>query len=256
MPVVGRVFWMWLKRDIKSRYVGSFGGLAWAVLAPLFTILLFYVLFSKIFLVKVPEIASEAGFFYYLLAGILPWLAISEGLSRGTGVIVAHEQFLQKQAFAVGVLPSSVVVAGLLPQLVGTLLFAVLILLSPIPVTAAWLLWPLVLGLQLAMILGLTLLLSVLAVHLRDLLHAIPVLLQFFFYATPILYPMSMVPESYHWLYLLNPFAPLVQAYHAVLLGTSFSVIEGLALVFWALVLGLGGYVGYRILLPTVGESL
>ncbi|MCK0511889.1 ABC transporter permease [Aromatoleum buckelii] len=251
-----QILWMWLRRDIKSRYAGSLVGMAWAFLGPLATMGLFYVLFAHIFKVRVPELTTDTGYLYYLLAGLVPWLAIAEALSRGTGVIVAYEQFLQKQVFSVEVLPLSVVFSALLPQFVGTAVLFGLLAVAGVGEPIRWLLWPGVLGLQVLMVSGIVLVLSVLAVHLRDLVHGLPVLIQFLFYATPILFSMTMVPEAYHPLFLLNPFAVLIQAHQAILLGLPFGFLQAAALLGWTLVLGVGGIALFRVLRPTVGDGV
>jgi len=250
------LFLLWLRRDIKSRYAGSMMGIFWAVLSPLFTISLFYVLFAHIFKVRVPELASDTGFFYYLLTGILPWLAMSEGLARSTGVLAAYEQFLQKQPFPVAILPATAVIAALLPQVVGTIVLLFLLATNGLFRPSVLLYLPYLLIMQLAMTLGLGMALSILALHVRDLLQAVPISLQFVFYATPILYPLSMVPAEYHYLFALNPFACLIMGYQHAFLGTSTGNLVLLAIPVWAGTLGSGGYLLFRILKPTLGETL
>ncbi|MDD3609744.1 MAG: ABC transporter permease [Halothiobacillaceae bacterium] len=251
-----QLFLLWLKRDVKSRYAGSSMGLLWAVLGPVLTIVLFYVLFAFVFQVRVPELAREQGYFYYLLAGILPWLALSEGLSRATNALVAHEQFLQKQVFTVGILPGTAVVAGLLPQLFGSVLYFILLAWADLLQVTTWLWFPLMLAVQLLFTLGLGMALSILAVHVRDLVHAVPLVLQFLFYATPILYPLSMVAEEYRFLFLFNPFACLIMSWQAALLGLPLDSSVLVALGLWTLLLGAGGYALFRVLKPTLGEAL
>jgi lipopolysaccharide transport system permease protein len=250
------IFWLWLKRDIKSRYAGSWLGLLWAILAPLLSIAMFYVLFAHIFKVRIPELANETGFLYHLLAGMLPWLAMAEGISRATGTLVAHEQFLQKQAFPISILPATHVVAALLPQLIGTLVYVILLISAGLFHPEAMWALPLLLAAQLVMTLGLAMSLAILTVHLRDLMHAVPISLQFLLYATPILYPLSMVPADYHALYAANPFACLILSYQAVFLQTPLDNTFIFGLIFWVLALGGGGYLLFRLLKPTVGEAL
>ena len=246
---------VWLRREVRSRYAGSAAGLLWAVAAPVVTVLLFYVLFAYIFQVRIPEIASQSGYFFYLLAGLLPWLTIHEGISRATSCIVAYEQFLQKQAFAVEILPLSVILAALVTQAVGTLLFLAMLIYAGLwQVQWLWL-FPLALVCQVVMTVGLGFALAIVAYHFRDLLHAMPLLLQFFLYATPILYQISMVPEGYRFLVLLNPFAPVIMTYHAAFIGAAWPPVVALALVFWTLLLGVGGLWLFRVLKPTLGEA-
>lgn len=250
-----QLFRVWLRREIKSRYAGSLAGALWAIVAPLFTVALFYVLFAFIFKVRVPEIASQAGYFYYLLSGILPWLGISDGLSRATGVIVGHEQFLQKQAFPVEILPLTAVTGALIAQLVGTVVLIVLLIEAGLYTHRILWLFPLVLVAQVLLCLGLGFTLALFAVHFRDLLHAVPLALQFLFYATPILYQIAMVPEAYRGFFLLNPFAVLIGFYHAAFLGLPISGVQIAALVAWLILLAGGGLLLFRLFRPTLGDA-
>jgi lipopolysaccharide transport system permease protein len=250
------LFWLWVQRDLRARVAGSAAGLLWTLLLPLLTVAVFYVMFALVLQVRVPELSGESGYFYYLLAGLLPWLSIAESTSRATGSLVAQEQFLQKLVFPVWVIPGTVVLTSLLPQLVGTLALVVLLalagLLEPLPLLA----WPLLLALQLLLQWGLGLALAILGMHLRDLMQVMPVILQILFYATPILYPKSLVPEAYRDWFLLNPFAGLMDAYHALFLGLPLELASLLALGGWTLLLGVGGTLLFRLLKPTLGDYL
>ncbi|MGF1526382.1 MAG: ABC transporter permease, partial [Candidatus Competibacterales bacterium] len=225
-PSHGYLAWLWLRRDLKTRYADSIGGGLWALLAPLATIALFYLVFARILQVRIPrdDGAPETGFFFFLLAGFLPWLAIGEGLSRAAGSLVAQEQFLQKMTFPLGLIPATVVVSSAVPQVVGTVVLALLLLSHGEGLAWRWLWWPLLLGWQLLACLGLGLALAVVSVHLRDLLQALPVVLQLLFYAAPILYPKALVPEAYHPLFWLHPFAGFIECYHALFLGWELSL--------------------------------
>lgn len=254
-PGLGYLFWLWVRRDIRARYAGSMVGLAWAFLAPLGTLGVFYVVFALVLRVRVPELAGDSGFFFFLLTGLLPWLAIAEGLTRATGALVDQEQFLQKLMFPVSVLPTSVMVASVVPQLVGTVIL--LLLLAQAGLLSASMLWfPGIFAVQLLLSLGVGLALSILTVHLRDVSQAIPVILQLLFYTTPILYPLSLIPVEYQWLYLFNPLACLIRVYHGVFLGFPVGTEVLLMLALWSLLLGLGGIWLFKILKPTLGDYL
>ena len=250
------LFLLWVRRDLRARYAGSLGGALWALLLPLLTVALFYVIFALVLKVRIPELAGDGGYFFYLLAGLLPWLAISEGTARAAGVLVAQEQFLQKLVFPVWILPGTVIATSLLPQLVGTLVFLLLLAVSGLLSPASLFAWPLVLACQLTMQWGLGLSLAVIGVHVRDLIQVLPVLLQLFFYATPILYPKSQVPEGYHNLFLLNPLAGLIEAYQSLFLGLPLEESSLAALLVWTVLLGGGGALLYRTLKPTLGDYL
>ncbi len=251
----GFLLLLWVRRDLKGRYAGSIGGIVWAILLPMFTILTFYVVFALILKVRIPELASESGYFFYLLAGLLPWLGISDGISRATSTLVVQEQFLQKLVFPVAILPATVIVTGLIPQLVGSIFFV--ILLTNVNVLSYNLLFfPLILLCQLIMVGGIGLALSIISVHIKDMIQIVPVILQFLFYATPILYPKSMIPESYHSLFLINPLSGIIESYQSIFLGIPIDFTIIAIMLIWTAVLGGGGYLLFRLLKPTLGDYL
>lgn len=252
---LGYLFWLWVRRDIRARYAGSMAGLAWALLAPLGTLGVFYVVFALVLKVRVPELAGDSGFFFFLLTGLLPWLAIADGLTRATGALVDQEQLLQKLMFPVSILPTTVMVTSLVPQLVGTLVLLVLLAAAGLlPSTALW--FPGLLAVQLLLTLGIGLALSIIAVHVRDVAQAMPVILQLLFYTTPILYPLSLIPGDYQGFYLLNPLACLIQVYHGVFLGFPVDTLTMVMLGVWTVLLGIGGWWLFIILKPTLGDYL
>lgn len=250
-----RILYLWTRREVAARYAGSLAGALWAVLMPLGNIFLFYFVFAVVLKVRVPELALEHGYFFYLLSGLLPWMGLAEGVTRATYALVAQEPLLQKIAFPVAVFPVAAVLASLLPQLIGMLIFLMLL-------ASSSLLMPSILGLillilcQLAMTCGLGLFLAVLAVGFRDLLHLVPMLVQFLFYATPVLYPRSMVPVEFQGWFLFNPFAVLVEGYQAVFLGLPLPFSSLVALLVWTAVLGGGGLWLFRALRGAMGDWL
>lgn len=252
----GFVFLLWLRRDLKSRYTGSFGGALWGVLQPLMTVAVFYIIFAVVLKVRVPELARDSGYFFYLLAGLLPWMGMSEGLSRAVGSLVAQEQFIQKLVFPVEIIPATVIVSSLITQLVGMGVLLLLLGVAGLIHPAGLIFLPLVLLMQLVLCLGLGLLAAILTVHVKDLAQLAPVTLQIFLYLTPILYPKSMVPAAYHPLYLLNPFAGFIETYQALLLGLPVGLGSILSMIAWTLVAGVGGALLFRALKPTLGDYL
>lgn len=247
---------LWTRREIRARYAGSLAGVLWAFLLPLCHILLFYFVFSVVLKVRVPELELENGYFLYLLAGLLPWLGLSEGIARAAQSLVAHEQLLQKVVFPAFVFPVAAVLAALLPQLVGMLLLLLLLWIHAVLKFQALLWLPLLLSCQVAMSLGMGSLLAILTLGFRDFLQLVPVLLQFLFYATPILYPRSMVPQPYQDWFLFNPFAVLVDGYHAAFLDLPLPFQSLVALLVWSTLLGGGGMWLFHRLQGTLGDWL
>ncbi len=251
------LWWLWLRRDLHSRYAGSVLGLLWALLLPLLTVAIFYLVFAQIMRLRIPELATadDQGYFLFLLAGLLPWLSIADGLSRAVGSLIAHEQFLQRIAFPVDLIPATVLLTSLLPQLIGTVILLLVLGWNGL-LTANALYLPLLFGLQLAMTYGLGLVLALMAVFMRDVAQMTPVVLQLLFYAAPILYPMSFVPVAYHGLFWLNPFAGLINGYQTALIGLPISTETIVVTVIWGAVLGVGGVMLFRALKPGLGDYL
>ncbi|MFN3918909.1 MAG: ABC transporter permease [Methylohalobius sp.] len=237
---------LWTRRELKVRYAGSWAGMLWALFLPLAYIGLFYFVFAVVLKIRIPELELKNGYFLYLLAGLLPWFGLSEGIGRAAQSLVAHESLLQKVVIPLWIFPTAAVLAAFLSQLFGMLILGMLLGWYAVLTPHAMLWLPLVLICQLAVSLGLGWILAGLTLGLRDLGQLVPIGLQFLFYATPILYPRSLVPLPYREWLIFNPFAVLTDAYHAVLLGFSWPPQSLVALLVWSALLGSGGWWLFR----------
>jgi lipopolysaccharide transport system permease protein len=207
-----------VRRDILGRYRGSFGGLFWTVIHPLLMMLTYYFVFGVVLRSSFGEDRGSSGFLMYFLAGMVPWLAISEAVGRAPGVILDHGSFVKKLLFPVEVLPVTLVLSGLFSEAFGIAIFvgAMALFGYPFSATALWL--PLVLVPQFLLTLGLSWLLAALGVFFRDLGQIIGFLLTVWFFTTPICYSEASLPQDYVWLFELNPMFVLVRAYRAIFL--------------------------------------
>ncbi len=205
-------------RDIRARYRGSFGDIAWTILHPLLLILAYFFVFGIVLQSRFGNDPSRTGFALYLLAGMLPWLALSEPLARSSFVILEHRNFVKKLRFPVEVLPVVQVLAGLLTGLLATILFlAVLFFLRGAVPWTAWLLL-LVLIPQFLFTLGLAWLLAACGVYIRDLAHVMTFLLTLWFFLTPICYPETSLPAAMVPVLSKNPVFQFVRGYRLLLL--------------------------------------
>jgi len=245
----------WVARELRSRYAGSAFGALWAIVQPIATITLFYLVFGLILQVRLPQTASSNGYFFFLLSGLLPWLAIQEAWQRSVWAISSNEALLQKQTFPLSLFPLAAVLTALTPQLVGFLCYLPWLAWAE-RTEIAWFLLPLLFGAQLAITAGIALALAAIGHLIRDLAAATPILLQILFYTGAILYPASTVPEPYRFWLFANPVAPLAMSYQEALLGLSAPAGTGFALLFWVVAAGGGGVALYRWLKPTVLDSL
>lgn len=210
----------WTRRDLESRYRGSYLGALWSFVQPLFTLVLYTFVFSVVMKVRF-NAAGHGGFALYLMCGLLPWIAISEVWTRATTVIVGNANFVKKVVFPLETLVASLAASAAVNQLVATaiLVIAIPFLGGHLSLNLLW--FPLILAIQVALTLGFGWMLASLGVFVRDIAQAIGLILTFGMYLTPIVYPESMVPQAFRWVLVLNPVAFLVQSYRRIMLDAS-----------------------------------
>ncbi|MBY0507133.1 MAG: ABC transporter permease [Bryobacteraceae bacterium] len=207
-----------IRRELLARYRGSFGDLLWTVVSPLLLMLTYYFVFGLVLRSRFAGDPSPAGFVLYFLAGMLPWLAISESLARAPVVLHENRNLIQKLVFPVEVLPLNQTALGLVTSGVAMTLFLALLWLlrGSVPVSAFAL--PLILLPQLLLTAGLAWALAALGVFVRDLAHLMSFALNLWFFLTPICYDGRSLPPSVAPVLARNPLFVLVGQYRRVLL--------------------------------------
>jgi ABC-type polysaccharide/polyol phosphate export permease len=210
------LFAHFLKREITTRYLGSATGLAWALLHPLALLAVYHFVFTQVFRLGRYDGAS---FLLFVAVALWPWLAAQDGLQRATVSLIGHAGLIRKVAFPQELVVYASVAATLLLQFAGYL--AVLVALAALgePVRFEGLLVAVPLWLILALaVTGLALLLAALQVFIRDVEHVLMPLLMIMMYLTPILYPLTLVPEGVRPWVAANPFGWLVTRLREALL--------------------------------------
>lgn len=201
---------------VKVRYKQTALGLAWAVVQPLAIMLLFTLLFSLI--VKMPSEGMPYAVFAY--AGLLPWTYFSTALSNGASGLVSNSQLITRVYFPREILPLTYVIAALFDFIIASSVLGVLLIYYRVPLTANALYALPIIAVLTLFVTAMSLLLSALQVRARDIGVAMPLLLQVWLLATPVAYPLSVVPERLRGVYMLNPMAGLVENFRrAVLQG-------------------------------------
>ena len=206
-------FFVW--RDIKVRYKQTVLGAAWAVLQTLLTMLIFSLFFGK--LAHIPSDGLPYPVFYY--TALLPWTYFATALQTGTMTIVGHQHVITKVYFPRLILPLSGVLSGLVDFAISFVMLVVLLLYYGIRPTAAVVFLPAFLLLAIATALGVSLWLSALNAIYRDVRYVMPFLVQFWMFASPVIYPISLVPLKWRWLYGLNPVAEVIEGFRWSLTG-------------------------------------
>lgn len=198
-------------RDLRARYAGSGLGVAWAFAHPILWMLLYTGVFSLV--LRVPVEAGYASFPEFLMAGLLPWMAIQEGIARSASVLVDNASMVKKTVFPLETLVLSIVVAAAVSEIIGLAVFGVYVALVG-HLRVAWLLWVVpALALQILFTFGLGCIAATLTAFVRDTMHAVGIVLTVGFYATPIVYPASLVPARLRPLIEANPITHLVDMY-------------------------------------------
>jgi lipopolysaccharide transport system permease protein len=206
-------FFVW--RDIKIRYKQTAIGAAWAVLQPFLMMLVFSLFFGK--LANIGSDGLPYPIFYY--SALLPWMYFAAALQNSTNAIVENQRLITKVYFPRLALPLSSVLSGLVDFAVSFLMFVVLMIYYSIRPTMALLWFPAFLLLAILLALGVGLWLSAMNAIYRDVRYVLPFLVQFWLFASPVVYPSSRVPAKWRWLYGLNPMAGVIEGFRWSLTG-------------------------------------
>jgi lipopolysaccharide transport system permease protein len=207
-----------VRRDILSRYRGSFFGALWTFLNPLLLMATYAFVFGVVLKTRFGADTSGIGYVLYFLAGMLPWLAFSEAVGRSTYVILEHRTFVKKLVFPLETLPVNLVISGLVTEVFGLLIFlgGLLATRHSLPLTVLWL--PVLIVPQLLLTLGLCWFLSALGIFVRDLAAVMSFILTLWFFLTPICYAQENLPPGAAKILILNPILVLVRGYRAIFL--------------------------------------
>jgi lipopolysaccharide transport system permease protein len=199
------LFRRFLEREIKSRYLGSLSGYFWVLVQPLAQLAIYSLVFTTIFRVRFPELEQHS-FVVFVAMALWPWLAFQEGVQRATVAIIHNAGLVRKIALPHELLVYAAVSGSYAVHGIGFLFvlgvlaaFGTELYFQTLPVVI------LILALLFMLTLGLALVLATLQVFLKDIEHVLAPVFMLWFYASPILYPISLVPEPFHTLLLANP---------------------------------------------------
>ena len=207
-----------IKTEFISKFARSrFGGL-WIVLHPLALVLIYALILSQIMTAKLPGVATQYAYPIYILSGIVGWTLFSEILGRTLTVFIDNGNLLKKMSFPKISLPLIVIGSALTNFfLLFVMMFIVFGFLGHLPYH--FLYWlPLLISITIALAVGMGLFFGVLNVFIRDVGQVMTIILQFWFWLTPIVYMVSIIPEKHHWIIMLNPLTGIIMGFQNVLL--------------------------------------
>ena len=202
-------------RDIKIRYKQTALGFLWAIIQPLFMMVIFTIFFGN--LANIPS--DDLPYPLFVLAGLLPWTLFAEGLTRSTMSMVANAHIMTKVYFPRLIMPVSGVLSPLVDFAVSLSILVVMMVYYGLVPTLNVVFLPLFILLALATALGVGLWLSALNVKYRDFQYTVPFIIQLWLFASPVVYPASLLPEPIRILYGLNPMAGVIEGFRWAILS-------------------------------------
>jgi lipopolysaccharide transport system permease protein len=206
-------------RDVKVRYKQTGLGVAWAILQPLLTMLIFTIFFGR--LAGVPSDNIPYPIFAY--AGLLPWTFFSNAITSSGNSLVGSTHLITKVYFPRMIIPGAAVAAGLVDFAIAFVILVLLMIYYRVMVTWNVLMFPVVVLLTTLLALGLGMWLSALNVKYRDVRFALPFLIQLGLFVSPVIYPVSFLPAKLAWLLSLNPMTGIIEGYRSALFGHPFN---------------------------------
>ena len=207
--------WAWTVRTLRGRYQQSALGWLWAVVQPVATVAIFAIVFTRI----VPVDTGGVPYILFSYSAVVPWTLLTTSVTDMAMSLVQNMNLVGKIYFPREALPIATLIARLADFGISFILLIILVIAYKVPVSVAGLLYlPLIFLIQLALILGLGIGSAALNVFYRDVDPLLKLVIQVWFYASPILYPVSLVPEKWRWLYYLNPMSGILAAYRDVLI--------------------------------------
>lgn len=247
------LFWVWTAREVRVRYKQSLLGVGWAILQPLAFTLMFTLVFS--YVIQVPTDDIPYPIFSY--TAMLPWTMFAASISFGVSSLVGNMNLVTKIYFPREVLPLAAIAAAFVDFLVASLIYVAMLVWYRMPIYPTALLLPLLVAVQLALTLGVVLLGSAALVFYRDVRFLVPLGLQLWLYASPVIYPVTLVPAQWLWLYRLNPMVGILEGYRAILLhGQWPSADLLLPAVLISLALLLAGYAWFKRVEPSFADLI
>ncbi len=210
------LLYVWTSREIRARYRQSALGFGWALITPIVQMVVISVIFGGF--LRVPSSSTDIPYPVFAYVALLPWQFFAGGINGAVPSVRNNMQLVTKIYFPREILPFSAVLSRLVDFLIGALVFVGLVIYFQMPIYGTWLFVPILILIQIVLAMGFGILGAAVSVFLRDISFAVPLALQLWMYATPIIYDVSEVPEQLLPIYSLNPMVGIITSYRLVIL--------------------------------------
>lgn len=205
-------------RDIKVRYKQTMLGAAWAIIQPLFTMLIFTLLFGR--LAGMPS--DDMPYPLFTFAGLLPWTYFSNSITNSGNSLVGNSNLITKVYFPRMIIPMASVCSGLVDFAIAFGLLIILMIYYGVGFSLTFVMLPVLVILTTLLAVAIGMWMSALNVKYRDIRHALPFLIQLGMFVSPIIYPPTILPEKWRWLFAFNPMTGIIEGYRSAIFGKSF----------------------------------
>lgn len=240
-----------VKKDIGGKYKHSFLGVLWSFINPLLQIAVYAIIFPLIMKNNIPN------YTVFMVCGLIPWNYFATVINRASFTFIENGNIIKKVYFPREILPLSLVTSETINFLISTIIIICFTLAYGMGLTKYVLLYPLVLLVQYILLLGISLIVSSVTVYFRDLQHFIGVLLQLFFYATPIVYSVETIPENFRWILKINPMTYIIEGFRDIFYYHQIPDIKMLGIVLViGILLCIVGYLIFNKLQKKFAEEL
>lgn len=211
-----------VKKEFRGKYKKSFLGVLWSFINPLMQILVYSFVFSFITRVQTDNYTM------FLVVALIPWTFFSNSLIQSSIAIVANEGIIKKIYFPRIVLPISIVTSNLINFLISFIIIIGALIISGIGFSSYIVFLPLVILTQYLLLIGLCIIISAITVYVRDIQHFISIVMMMWMYLTPVIYPTSLIPSRFLWIFKLNPMYSITEAYRDILYNQQLPDVPGL----------------------------
>lgn len=240
-----------IKKEIRGKYKGSFLGVLWSFVNPLLMVLVYAIVFP--FIMK----SNEDNYLIFLIVAIIPWNFFITVVNQSSTTVIQNANIIKKVYFPREILPISIVTSGLVNFLISCLIIFVFLLFSGVGFSINLLFLPLIIIIQYILLLSISFVLSSVNVYVRDVEYIVNFIVTMLFYMTPVLYPMSFIPDKLRFIFNLNPMAHIINAYRDVLyykISPDFVSVGAIGII--SIILLFIGYVIFRKLEKGFAEEL
>ena len=245
-----------VKKEIRGRYKNSILGVMWSFLNPLLQLLVYSVIFGAL-LTGGSDSYYQQTYYIYVCVALIPWTYFTTAVTQSAFTVIGNGDIIKKVYFPREILPISVVTSGAVNFMISTIIILAFVIFSPVGLSWYLLLYPFILLIQYILLLGISFIVSSITVYFRDLQHFIGIALQLLFYATPILYEATLLPERIRWVLYLNPLTHLIETYRDLFMYHTLPSLTSVGyLIFITLIVLFIGYAIFKKLEKGFAEEV